>query len=178
VFPTPQIITAVETLSGVSLAKQVTQPKSTIPEPVPDFDAKELIFGPNDNSVAPNDGPSSLTADEVLPVVSSGDAIPSPDEYVAVEELPQLINAAEVQQATIDLYPGIAKSAGVEGTVNVKVYIGKTGDVENVIVVDGPLMLRYAATQVVKLAKFKPALQQHHPVGIWVAWPVEFSLQY
>lgn len=91
--------------------------------------------------------------------------------------MPRLINAAEVQRATIDLYPEIAKSAGVEGTVNLKVYIGKTGEVERVLVLDGPPMLRDAAKQAVTLAKFTPALQQHHPVGIWVAWPLEFSLQ-
>lgn len=91
--------------------------------------------------------------------------------------MPQLINVSDVQRATADLYPEIAKSAGVEGTVNLKVYVGKNGDVEKVIVVDGPEMLRQAAMDAVKKAKFKPALQQHHPVGIWVAWPLEFSLQ-
>lgn len=161
---------------GVSLAALVKQERFTIPEPVPDFDARELTVPSTDDIATPNGAVASLTSGGDSFVESSGDAIPSPNEYVAVEEMPQLINAAEIQRALIDLYPEMAKSAGVEGTVSLKVYVGKAGDVENVIVVDGPPMLRDAAKQAVKHAKFKPALQQHHPVGIWVAWPVVFSL--
>lgn len=178
VEPIPPPIHATEPRAASSLVTQVAQQPLTIPEPVPDFDAEELtlIFTANPGVAPTNDLPS-LTDGGDLPVASAGDAIPLPNEYVAVEEMPQLINAAEVQRATIDLYPEVAKSAGVEGTVDLRVYIGKTGDVENVIVVDGPPMLRDAATQAVKQAKFKPALQQHHPVGIWVVWPVVFSLR-
>ena len=148
-----------------------------IPVPVPDFDALEFT-GPSSDEIAGQDNPfSTLTGDGDSIVVSYEEVPPSPEEYIAVEEMPRLINGAEVQRATAELYPDVAKSAGVEGMVNLKVYIGKTGNVEQVIVLQGPPMLCDAAKEAVKYAKFTPALQQHRPVGVWVAWSLEFSLR-
>jgi TonB family protein len=173
----PPSITQEETPPDVALADHVAQPTAGIPEPVPDYEATELTVASTEEMSAQTSDLSALTGGADSVVVNFEGGLPSPDEYVAVEEMPQLINVSDVQRATADLYPEIAKSAGVEGTVNLKVYVGKNGDVEKVLVVDGPEMLRQAAMDAVKKAKFKPALQQHHPVGIWVAWPLEFSLQ-
>jgi TonB family protein len=70
----------------------------------------------------------------------------------------------------------MARSAEVEGTVVVRALVGKDGKVANAIISEGIPMLNDAAITAVKKAVFKPALQQHKPVAVWVQIPLRFSL--
>ena len=96
---------------------------------------------------------------------------PAPDDFVPVQEEPVRIS--------IDppVYPDVAMSAEVEGTVIVRALVGKDGRVKKCIVVDGQPLLNDAAIECAKTAVFRPALLDHRPVEVWVLIPVTFRLR-
>jgi periplasmic protein TonB len=87
-----------------------------------------------------------------------------------VEEMPVLITPPQ------PVYPEAAKAAGVEGMVMVRALVTKEGKIGEAFATEGPPMLTDAATAAVKMATFKPALQQHKPVAVWVQIPIRFAL--
>jgi protein TonB len=54
------------------------------------------------------------------------------------------------------VYPGIARAAHVEGAVVIEAVISQTGMIENLQVISGPAMLRSAAIEAVREARYKP----------------------
>jgi protein TonB len=54
------------------------------------------------------------------------------------------------------VYPSIAKAAHVEGAVVVEAVISQTGTIESLQVVSGPAMLRSAAVEAIREARYKP----------------------
>jgi protein TonB len=74
------------------------------------------------------------------------------------------------------VYPDMARQAEVEGTVMVRALVGKDGKVQDAFVTEGIPMLNDAAVAASKKAVFKPALQQHKPVAVWVQIPMRFTL--
>jgi TonB family protein len=162
---------------AVQIAAAVAPPSLGVPEPVPDFQAttstiasqQELaaMLTPTSLSNLDGEGGDSLVVD-----IPTGDADgnPSPDDFVAVEEMPVLISMPS------PAYPDMARQAEVEGTVMVRALVGKDGKVQDAFVTEGIPMLNDAAVAAAKRAVFKPALQQHKPVAVWVQIPMRFSL--
>jgi protein TonB len=104
-------------------------------------------------------------------VIDAGDVgLPSPDEYVAFEKAPELVKMDP------PAYPDIAREAGVEGTVLVRVLVGDDGFVKDMIIIQSVPMLDEAAADAAWTAVFKPALQKDRPVAVWMVIPLEFSL--
>lgn len=99
------------------------------------------------------------------------DTSPSPDDFIAVDEEPVRIS--------IDppVYPPVAQSAGIEGTVLVRVLVGKDGRIKDVIHLDGPEAFKQAADDCARTAIFRPALVDQQPVEVWVLMPVTFKLR-
>jgi protein TonB len=77
---------------------------------------------------------------------------------------------------TPPVYPLIAKSARVSGTVVLHATISKTGTIENLRVVSGPDMLRQAAVDAVKTWRYKPYMLNNEPVEVETTVNVIFSL--
>jgi len=161
----------------VNVAAQVAPPSIGVPEPVPDFQAPNLTMAsqaemaaaltPTDLSSLGSGGGDSLVVDiDAL----TRDRSPSPDEFVAVEEMPTII------QTVNPVYPEMARQAEVEGTVMLRLLVGKDGKVKDAIVTQGVTMLNEAAVDAAKQFVFRPALQQHRPVEVWVQIPMRFSL--
>ncbi len=98
-------------------------------------------------------------AEESLPRTS-----PLPDQ------LPQLI------RGVAPVYPEFARSAGIEGRVEVEALVGTDGNVEQVRVVRGVELLNRAATDAVRQFHFKPALSGNRPVAVWISVPILFQL--
>ena len=121
-----------------------------------------------------NVGPDEIGAGEIGPgdVINVGgsDALPGPDTFVPCEEFPILLHMQT------PVYPPLAREAGTEGTVVLRVLVSKEGRVLNSIVLSGNPMLAEAARTAALTALFKPALQQHKPVSVWVQLPIVFSL--
>ena len=73
-------------------------------------------------------------------------------------------------------YPAIAKIAGVQGTVVIEATISKAGRVETLHVVSGPEMLRNAATDAVRDARYAPYQLNGEPVEVQTTITVVFRL--
>ncbi|SRR5258708_3644388 len=79
-------------------------------------------------------------------------------------------------QKTIPIYPPIARSARVEGTVALQAVISKFGTIENLRVVSGPAMLQQAAIDAVKQWRYRPYMLDGDPVEVETTINVIFSL--
>jgi periplasmic protein TonB len=54
------------------------------------------------------------------------------------------------------IYPAIAKAAHVEGTVVVEAIISRSGSIESLHVISGPVMLQSAAIEAIRAARYQP----------------------
>ena len=79
-------------------------------------------------------------------------------------------------EATMPVYPPIARAARVTGTVVLQAIISKTGEVEDLRVVSGPAMLQQAALDAVKTWRYRPYLLNSEPVEVETTVNVIFSL--
>lgn len=157
-----------------AVAAAAPPPTIAVPEPVPDEQAPQQTIATVSEmaeALAPvTMSDLNLGGGDSLVVNVDIDTRPAPDEFVAVEKEPVRI--------AIDppVYPQVAMSAGVEGTVIVRVLVGKDGRVEDALVVDGIPMLNDAALACARTAVFQPALMQNRPIEVWVLMPVVFKL--
>ena len=96
-------------------------------------------------------------------------------EFVAFDKAPKAIITI---QENVE-YPDIAKSMGVEGTVFVKFYIDKKGNVNpnRITIIKGIPALNDAAIDAVRKSKWKPAQQRDMRVGVYQTIPIKFELK-
>jgi TonB family protein len=79
-------------------------------------------------------------------------------------------------QHTRPVYPVIAKSAGISGTVVLAAAISTAGTVENLRVVSGPEVLRKSAVDAVRTWRFKPYMLNNQPTAIETTINLHFSI--
>jgi protein TonB len=77
---------------------------------------------------------------------------------------------------TTPVYPPFAKTARVSGIVVLQATISKTGSIEGVHVVSGPVMLRQAAMDAVRTWRYKPYKVNNEPVEVETTVNVNFVL--
>lgn len=100
---------------------------------------------------------------------------PNAYDFVPVEKEPY-IDIKELQRKVV--YPDLAKRAGIEGKVNIRVLVGKNGVPKKHIVesTDSDL-LNDAAIKAVMSSVFTPAIQNNQPIDCWVSIPIVFRLR-
>ena len=81
----------------------------------------------------------------------------------------RIVNVAPV-------YPAIAQSARVEGTVEIEALIGEDGKVRNVKLLSGRPLLTEAALTAVRQWVFSPTRLNGEPVAVIMTVTVVFSL--
>ncbi len=74
------------------------------------------------------------------------------------------------------VYPAIAKAAHVEGSVVVEAVISRTGTIESLRVVSGPLMLQQAAKDAIRAARYQPFRLNGEPTEVETTITVNFRL--
>jgi protein TonB len=79
-------------------------------------------------------------------------------------------------QKTAPVYPLIAKTAHVSGTVVLAAIISKTGSVKDLRVVSGPPMLRQAALDAVRTWRYKPYKLDNQLIEVETTININFSL--
>jgi len=79
-------------------------------------------------------------------------------------------------QRTTPVYPAIAKTAHVSGTVVIQATISKSGAVSNLRAVSGSAMLRQSALDAVKTWRFRPYMLDGQPVEVDTTVSVNFAL--
>ena len=91
--------------------------------------------------------------------------------FVEVDKVPELLSPLKPE------YPKLAKLAGIEGTVYLKLLIDEKGNVEKIKVEQGVKdIIDEAALNAARKAKFSPAMLNNKPVKVWVILPVAFKL--
>jgi len=152
-----------------------TRPAIAMPKPVADELAVEETIATQEEISAMGSGAqqgSAFGVGDSLVIDAGAGGLPSPDEYVAYEKEPELVSMKDPQ------YPDIAREAGVEGTVMVRVLVGEDGFVKDMIIIQSVQMLDDSAANAAQTAVFKPALQKDRPVAVWMVIPIEFSLRH
>jgi protein TonB len=94
-----------------------------------------------------------------------------------VVNLPSGVASGLLIQKTQPVYPSIAKTGQVSGTIVLAATISKTGNVENLRVVSGPFMLRMPAVNAVRTWRFKPYILYDQPTAFETTINVHFCGQ-
>lgn len=100
---------------------------------------------------------------------------PARDEPIAVDKEPY-IDVSVLNRSVI--YPQVAKRAGIEGKVTVRVLVRKDGKPKkNFIVESDSELLNKSAVDAVMQGKFLPAIQNGKPLACWITVPIAFKLK-
>jgi protein TonB len=74
------------------------------------------------------------------------------------------------------VYPTLARQARIQGAVELRAIISKTGTIENLVVVRGHPMLAPAAVEAVKQWRYRPYLLNGEPIEVETEITVNFTL--
>ncbi|HYL69311.1 MAG TPA: energy transducer TonB [Candidatus Limnocylindria bacterium] len=86
------------------------------------------------------------------------------------------VQAASLVRKVDPIYPPIAKTAHISGTVVLHAIIGKDGSVQNLEYVSGPPLLMKSALDAIKQWRYKPTMLNGEPVEVDTTISVVFSL--
>jgi periplasmic protein TonB len=135
---------------------------------------KEAIV---DNVTTGKDTTGDVAAIQPMRGTGNSEAVietePNPDEFIAVEKNPEFVTRI------MPTYPEMARRAGMEGRVVLKVLIDKTGKPTKFIIVarkPDTDIFDAAATASVMNSTYTPAMQNGKPVGVWLVVPMTFKL--
>lgn len=148
-----------------------------VPQPVPDDVAPpDEIAQPPANGGGetgqPGGDPAPDGGETGGGIAPATDPDGEPVDLVLVDVLPALVSSPDVT------YPDLAREAGVEGRVLVRILVGRDGRVKEAVVdpkFSVPL-LDAAALAAARASVFTPATTNGHAVAVWVARPYEFRL--
>jgi protein TonB len=165
---------------NIAQPEPIAQNLGNIPIPVADEEAPDMeasIYSQKEMKEIIDrrrliiDGPPDNTGIKVI--IPNEEYIPEPEEFVPAE-IP-----AEMMHEVAPEYPHLARQAGLEAVVWVKVLVDKNGEVKKAIIYKSSgsrAGFDEAALAAAYKCKFRPAIQNGHPVAVWVAFEIEFSL--
>ena len=153
---------------AVAVAAPSVKPSVGIPVPVPDAEINPEQTIATQTEMSQTVGEGDITGGGDIKIEDEG---PPPD-FVPFEKEPVAIK--KVNPA----YPEIARRAGVEGTVWMKVWVDKEGKVRRAEVLksDADIFNQPAVDAAIQWV-FTPALMKSGPVSVWVSIPFRFKLQ-
>jgi protein TonB len=133
---------------------------------------------------APAPGPVNIVmgGGDGIPAALTGGDSHSTRVSVARPELPKrLVISKGVSEGMLlspikPVYPAIAKAARISGTVVVEAVISKAGTIESLRVLSGPDMLRAAALDAIRAARYRPYLLNGEPTEIQTTFTVNFRM--
>ncbi|MEM7369100.1 MAG: energy transducer TonB [Bacteroidota bacterium] len=116
-----------------------------------------------------------IDVDEHIPEVIVEPREPGIMDWVDADEQPVPVNMEDLIKLVG--YPQMAKDAGIEGTVVVRILVDKTGTYAKHKVINSvhPILDRVVAKHIHRL-KFTPAIQGKKPIKFWVNIPFKFQL--
>lgn len=109
----------------------------------------------------------------------SGDPEPSDrPSFIAFDTHPVMLNAAEVQRVLEREYPRTLKDAGIEGSVELWLYVTEDGTVGRfeIKTSSGNPLLDEAAGRVVPSMSFTPAKNRDKVTAVWVSQWITFQV--
>ncbi len=160
-----------------SVQQAAVKPSMGIPVPVPDIDiSPEQTMATQEDLAVPSaiEGVGDAGPGEIEVQGNTGDILseaePGIEDFVAVEQEPQKVKWVNPE------YPKLAKDAGIEGKVLVKVLIDKEGKVKKAVVIKGNEIFHESVIKAAMQCTFTPAIQNQKPVPVWMMIPFNFQL--
>jgi TonB family protein len=124
-----------------------------------------LLAGCGENSKGPDKQVSPSSTSGV-----TGQETPPPDQ-LAVDKEPTLLKKVE------PVYPELAKKAGLEGKVWVKIWVDTEGKPKQVVVLKSDSdVFNQVTIDAAKQFLFTPAYLKDKPVAVWVSVPFRYAL--
>ncbi len=103
------------------------------------------------------------------------DKEPGPGDWVNIEREPQAVNMEDLKK--LIGYPPMAKEAGIEGKVVLRVLIDKYGHyVKHVTLKEAHPILNNAVASKIDQLRMTPGIQGGKPIKVWVTLPFDFKL--
>jgi protein TonB len=169
-----------EVAPQIAVASQTVAPTVGVPVPVPHDEAPPDQTIQTQEQMAQQQAPTlsdigtgqaQITKDITIEQNKENDE-PDMNSFTAVEKYPEMVVSAKPD------YPEIAKRAGITGKVYVKVLVDKEGRPKKAVVIksDSDLFNQPAIDAAMKSA-FTPALQNNHPIAVWIVLPYRFTLE-
>ena len=115
----------------------------------------------------------------LLPPPPEGGTPADRPSFIPYDTAPVLLNPAEVQDLLQREYPRALREAGIEGRVELWLYVNEGGVVENseVRTSSGNALLDEAAGEVAPHIRFTPAMSRDKVTAVWVRLWVEFEVR-
>ena len=74
-------------------------------------------------------------------------------------------------------YPDVARLAGIEGDVTLRIFVGRDGTIRDVVPVSGPPVLARAAIHAVEQWRYVPAVVNGRPMNVITNVTLAFRLR-
>ncbi|MFI5251020.1 MAG: energy transducer TonB [Bacteroidota bacterium] len=170
----PPSITNTDAAPQVQVSVPVAKPTVGIPVPVPDAEVspEQTIATQTEMSavqapaVETGPGNSGVNVEQDIKIQDE-----DPPDFVPVEKMPVPVKTVQ------PVYPEIARRAGVEGTVWVKVLVDKEGKAKKALIQKSDAdIFNDAAVAAAMQFVFTPAIMNSGPVAVWASIPFRFKL--
>lgn len=157
----------------IAIVRSVAAPTVGVAVPVPDTEAppEQTIASQQEIAAATGSVAEAQGVQTIVVPEPAAEELPKLNDYVYADELPVLITDVR------PVFPEIAREAGAEGEVLLRVLVGKDGHVRDVHVDQSMPMFDDAATEAAWHWVFKPALSGNQPVAVWISRRLKFSLR-
>ncbi|MBI4549285.1 MAG: energy transducer TonB [Ignavibacteriae bacterium] len=168
----PPSITNTEAAPQVAVTVPVAKPTVGVPVPVPDAEvnpeqtiATQQELSEIQSPVVSSEGSGNVSIEQDINIEED------PPDFVPVEKQPVPVKQVQPE------YPEIARRAGVEGTVWVKILVDKEGKAKKAVIMKSDAEIFNEPAQKAALQwVFTPALMNNGPVAVWAAVPFRFKL--
>jgi periplasmic protein TonB len=171
--PPPQpVVKKVQLTKIVNLQKMVAP--TVIPKNIAVAKDEAPVVYTNNNS-----GVTGGTGNMLGGIIGSGPSAPPPPPKPTTPQRIRVggnVEAASLVQKVTPVYPPIAKTAHVSGTVVLHAIIAKNGMIQQLQFVSGPPLLMQSAMAAVKQWRYRPTMLNGQPVEVDTTIDVVFSL--
>jgi periplasmic protein TonB len=170
--PPPQPVVKVKAPKIIQISKMVAP--TVIPKNVAIVkDEAPVVYTNSDSGVAGG------TGNMLGGIIGSGPAGPPPPPKPVTPQRIRVggnVEAASLINKVTPIYPPIAKTAHVSGTVVLHAIIAKDGSIQELQFVSGPPLLMRAAMDAVKQWRYRPTMLNGQPVEVDTTIDVVFTL--
>jgi TonB family protein len=172
-------------------AEQKTEPAATNQlaqnQPPPENQANQNEQPQSEPPTQKQETPAALNQQQPqqqqqAPAIQKNDSDPQPVSSVkegdVVEMTPDLVKP-ELTNRVTPVYPPVARTRKVQGTVILSILVSETGNVSDIRVLrgaGGSAGLDEAAKAAARKWQFRPAVKDGKRVKVWVTYPVAFKL--
>lgn len=170
----PPSITNTEAAPQVSVSVPVARPTVGVPVPVPDAEVspEQTIATQQEMSavqspvIGEGTGDGGVQIEQDIRIEDE-----APPDFVPYEKGPVPVKIVQPE------YPEIAKRAGVEGKVFVKVWVDKEGKPKKALIIKSDAeIFNEPAIEAAMQWLFTPAMMNNGPVAVWVSLPFVFKI--